>query len=77
MNKKTIYLIIALVVAAFAAYFVYDKVRDWVSMAIKGVVVGKAAGKVVDVATAGVAGDAGGAVEEAVKLPGKVFGLGK
>ena len=73
-NKRTIYLIVGLVLAAVAAYFIYKQVRYWIGVAIRGVVTAKVVDKVTDVVTGNVVGDI---IEETVELPGKVLPFGK
>jgi len=73
-HKRTLYLIIALVLAAVAAYFIYKHVRHLIETAIRGVVTEKVVGEVADVVTGKVVG---GVVEEVGTIPGKVLPFGK
>ena len=54
-NKRTIYLIVGIIVTIIAGYFISQRVREWVSSLVKGVVATKAVGKVTNVISDSVA----------------------
>jgi len=73
-HKRTLYLVVALVIAAIAAYFIYKQVRHWIETAIRGVVTEKVVGEVADVVTGKVIGQV---AEEVGTIPVKVLPFGK